>query len=96
MNIFDLYKTNIRKNWSKINELMGKSNARTFIQSLNIDGVTYSEISDISNKMNDYFCSVAENLNSTLPTSEEYINLIDRCNHNFVLSPVSVTECIVP
>ena len=93
MNIFDLYETNILKNWSKINELMGKSNARTSIQSLNIDGVTYSEISDISNIMNDYFCSVAENLNSTLPTSEEYINLIDRCNHNFVLSPVSKAEC---
>ena len=40
MNIFDIYKTNIRKNWSKIYELMGKSNARTSIKSLNIDGVT--------------------------------------------------------
>ena len=44
------------------------------------------------NKMNDYFCSLAENLNSTLLTSEKYTHLIDRSNHNFVLSPVSENE----
>ena len=59
------------------------------------NSVEYHEDADIANAFNEYFCSVAQNLDSELPigTTDPISFLPSRNNHSMFLPPIREDEC---
>ena len=67
-NKFKAHATNCRKTWKLLNSLMCRGKSFKDIV-LNVDGDDCHNNAVISNKFNDYFISIADNINSALPIS---------------------------
>ena len=90
---FHSFKTQPRKAWNLLHNLMGKENARTNIDSIIVDNVEYTDKADIADKFIDYFSSVGSQLDNNLETS--HINpcqYIQRNSNCFYLFPVTFSE----
>ena len=62
---FDNATGNLKKTWSLINELRGRS-VNNLPSHFKVDGSTITEDKDIANSFNSYFCSLAESLNKRI------------------------------
>lgn len=95
LNSFASCHNDIRKTWSHIRKILSQSSTRKSVKSLVIDGNEIIDNLEISNKFNEYFTTVALDLDSQLPVSNEsplaYLNA-NRPNSLF-LYPVSLAEC---
>ena len=69
--LFDKYKGDIKKTWSMVNRLLGKTKSK-FCQVLKINGVLETDPKKLSNEFNKYFANIAESIKSQLPRSEKH------------------------
>ena len=101
-NLFAHNRNNPKKTWSLINNLMGKKRSKP-VKSIVRNNQTLTNDTDIANSMNEFFATVATELDKKLPTLNPNNPPINRHNiqqHNnninqsFFLTPVSINECI--
>ena len=88
---FETFKTNSKKIWKGINELISKSN-KTACNKISIDnnGISISDQKQVANKFNEYFTNVAQKLVDKLgKTNKVYSDYLkDPVTNSFMLSPV--------
>ena len=60
-------KGNMKGTWKIINQLVNKRSKSTNISCLSVNGNQFSDSSKIANSMNDYFCSIGNDLASEIP-----------------------------
>ena len=94
LKIFDFYKSNLRKTWKLIRDILSFTENGKAIKTILFNNTEYIEDIDIANIFNDYFCNIPVTLDANIPPST--INPLDhvtRVNASIVLDPVSITEC---
>ena len=101
-NLFARNNNNPKKTWSLIKNIMGKKNTKP-LKSLVVNNQTLNSDIDMANAMNDFFATVATELDSKLPASIHNIppivpvnnqQVINNVNQSFFLTPVSFDECM--
>ena len=85
----------MKKSWNLIRNLLGSEIKKQDVKKLIVDGCEFTEAPDIANQFNNFFCSVAHDLESRLPTaSQSHMNYLGRPKPNhFYLFDLTVTEC---
>ena len=63
-------KGNMKGTWKIINQLVNKRSKSTNISCLSVNGNQISDSSKIANSMNDYFCSIGNDLASEIPDKQ--------------------------
>ena len=66
-NLFEGLKNNIKKTWQTINNILGKGQKDSTIESLMWGGNKYSEKIDIANILNDHFSTIAQKIDDSIP-----------------------------
>lgn len=95
-NYFATHRSNMKKYWSGVRELIGRVKAkRDVIESINVDGSIVSDGDIIAGTFNSYFSNVAYNLREKLPSPDNIsvTDFIDNCPNSFYLYPVTIPEC---
>ena len=92
-NKLDMCASNSRKIWKIYNNILGKERKSKDIV-IKVDGADYSDQTVVCNKLNDYFISIANNINDSTPASNksplEYMG--DRLPHSFFCLPATSDE----
>ena len=97
--LFDLYKTNMRKTWETIKQLLNKNYKQfEFPSTFKINGVHISDKKEIAQQFNNFFVNIGGKLAETiLPKHQSKpfdSYLKDRCNSTFNFVPVTRDEVI--
>ena len=93
---FQKYKSDIKKTWSTINEILNRTTKkRNLPDFFNIDGELVSHKETIANKFNSYFTNIGPELASKIKTNDDktfkdYLNT--PCEHRFQFTPVTEHE----
>ena len=94
-NYFHKNRSNIKKTWDMINTLSSRNISNKSINRIIWNNIEYSSDLNIACAFNEYFCSIAENLASELPTP--CVDPLFYVNRNITaslfLSPVDPIEC---
>ena len=93
-NYFISYRTNLRKTWDMIKTLTSQNLTNKSIKRIVWNNVEYLNDLDIANAFNNFFCSIAKDLDDNLPISNaDPLHYLKR-NYltSFYLSPVSSSE----
>ena len=88
-------KSDVKKTWKILNRVLKPTNSRTKseIKKIVVDNVTYTEPEEIANLFNDFFSTIGENLNNSMPQTNSSIN--DSTNNiptqlnSFFFSPIT-------
>ena len=95
LNLFNKCKTDMKKSWGIVNNLMGKNKTSNSIKEMIFDDELCTDISTITEKLNNFFSTIADKLDDSLPTSNvlptDFLNR--RCTDSFRLFPVTSEEC---
>ena len=93
INRFNLYKHDLRKNWDLLRNLLGSKKKSNFVEELVSDGITFTSQTDIVEKFNDFFTSIANNLDRNLPVNgTSPTSYVIPQRSSFLLSPVIENE----
>ena len=92
---FSQFKCDIKRTWNTINSLLGKSMKRSIvINEMKIDGEVSMDNLKIANSLNDYFSSIASEVDNSIPvgvgSSMSY--LTGQFLNSFVFSPVTAND----
>ena len=94
-------KSNIKKSWSLINNLLGKNSKSTVINEISIDGNVFTDRNLIANKLNEYFVNTGPSLpheveeNHPISADQTTIGDFDnRTNSIFHFSEISVDQVL--
>ena len=79
-NVFNRYNKDMRKTWELIRSLTGRSSNHEKIKSLIVNGENITDSECIAEKFNDFFTSIAVNLDSQLTYTEFSPYSYVRCN----------------
>lgn len=92
--IFSSQNVNTRKKWKTVNYLMGRSRKETRFDSVLFENISYPPC-EISEKFNDFFSSIARNLDLNLPPSNiSPLSFMGQPNsRSMYLYPVTENEC---
>ena len=95
-NLFNNNVTNLKQTWKIIKSLTSNNNnAKKNIKEIVVDNNIYNSNIDIANNLNNYFATIAQELDSKLPPPQENIQLPNLSpQHSFYLRPISNEECI--
>jgi len=98
-NYFSRFRNDISKTWSKINEIIGKrKNKLERNQSFSHNNTLISDEHIISEKFNDFFCNIAENIeehDSHVNDNGEFRKYLDEPNmRNFQFSEIGQKEVL--
>ena len=93
-NLFERNRSNIRKTWDTINSLVNRNlNNRSIIKIIN-NSQEFVDSVDIAEVFNNYFTTIAEQLDSNLPQIDiSPFAHVKPNNSSFFLNPVSPHEC---
>ena len=93
--LFERNRNDIRSTWQTIHNLTGRKSSHDAVKNLLWNGVEFSNSNEISNIFNNYFSTVANDLNNELPDNDanplDY--LIDNVPSSFFFSPITLYEC---
>ena len=97
--LFDLYKTNMRKTWETIKQLLNKNYKQfEFTSTFKINGVHISDKKEIAQQFTNFFVNIGCKLTETIlpkhQTKPFDSYLKDRCNSTFNFVPVTRDEVI--
>ena len=92
-------KNDLKKTWQIIREVISKTNDKTScIDEIQMNGTTYTNNLDISNKFNEYFTSIATNIASQInPSPLDPCDFIPDNNFNFrlfTINPVILIDIV--
>ena len=94
---FEIFKNNSKKIWSGINELISKSSKTANNEiSIKVNGVLVKNQTQVANKFNEYFTSIAKNLVDKLGNSKTSFSdyLSNPIANSFMISPVTTVEVL--
>ena len=93
-NLFKTNRSNLKKVWSTLKDLLGKRNKHGGVKEVVVDGSVCSLDVDIANSFNKYFSSVGTNLDSQLPASNSHFSdfMCPISSHSFFIKPTSPDE----
>ena len=92
----DAYNTannDMKKSWAITRKLLGVDNKKQNVAKLIIDDVEYTDPSNIADHFNNYFSSVADQLDALLPPTDTYTPTGFGQVNSFYLSPLTEHEC---
>ena len=92
--LFLRYKNDLGKTWKIINQVISRNYKTNHIKKIICNNITYTNDEEIASIFNDFFCSIGEKYDSTIPSSSmNPCHFIDT-NHSssFFLDPVSPFE----
>ena len=94
--VFEKNKNNSKKQWKIINNLMGReSKPKNTINKLIVGERDYEEPFEIAEQFNDFFSSIADNLESALPPPLlDSVFHLDNLENSFYMFPVTESECL--
>ena len=97
--LFDLYKTNMRKIWETIKQLLNKNYKQFECPStFKINGVNISDKKEIAQQFNNFFVNIGSKLAETILPKHQIkpfdSYLKDQCNSTFNFVPVTRDEVI--
>ena len=94
--LFDLRKNYIKKTWNTIRDLLSQNSTRKNIRSILINNVEVTDPEELANKFNDYFSTIAIELDSQIPPSNNspLCNMAPSRQNSFFIYPVTLAECI--
>ena len=86
----------MKKQWNLINSLMGRNSyLKNNVHKLVVEGLEHTDAAEISDLFNMYFCSIADNLESSLPPiSLNNVMQIENIANSFYLHSVTENECL--
>ena len=93
---FDQSRTNIRRTWKIMHDLIGKNVANRKIKKLLIDNTMFTEDKDISERFNEFFKTAVTSLNENLPPSNTSpISYVSNSpvESLFSFEPITVSDC---
>ena len=94
-NSFSAARSDMKKNWSLIHDLIGSKQKKSHIDKIIVDNNVYSDPQDISNVFNEYFSTVATNLANELPSHTTENALLGLpCTNSYYLFEISNEECL--
>ena len=95
LNTFDRYKTDIKKSWETIKNLIGQNNSRRTIKELIVNSTIYSTDETIAFEFNRFFSEIAPKLERDLPSTNlsPLSWMPPPLNNSFRLHPVTESEC---
>ena len=93
---FEQNKNNLRKTWDILREAIRKKNDKTsLIKEIYSDGLLFSNNIDISNKFNEYFTNVADNITNNLnPSDRDCSYYLTESNSNFLFDQINSYDLI--
>ena len=75
----DKYKTNLKKKWLVINELLGRKKKENSFHSIYVDGVLVKDNQTLANAFNSFFAQIPKEYHDKLPKMDECKRIKD-CN----------------
>ena len=94
-NLFTNNRTNLKRTWNIIKSLTNNNNTKKRIKEIVVDNKIYNSSIDIANNLNNFFATIAEDLDKKLPPPIENIQLPNLSpQHSFYLRPISNDDCI--
>ena len=94
VNAFERSFGDIRKSWEIMKKLLGSSSKKNIIESITCSGIEYFDKADICHQFNEYFGSIAMNLASELPQSDQPFDYLGPPKPNsFYLFDLTLPEC---
>ena len=87
--------SNTGKTWDLIKSLIGNGERKQLVQKLVIGDQTYNSEMDIADKFNEFFVSIARDLDNDLPSGNisPYFSMSPPPPNSFFLRPVSELDC---
>jgi hypothetical protein len=83
-------KNNLRKTWQILYEALNKPTAKQKISKLKVNNTLIEDPTDIANKFNTFFTSVASEISSKInPCNDNIVHTVPECK--FVMSSVPIT-----
>ena len=95
--LFHSVKGDIRKTWSHINELLGRSNRNSLPQEMDFNGVLLSSAKDKAESFNKYFIGLPMKISADIPqVPQSFQDYMKQCDDNasMFLKPTSKSEII--
>ena len=91
---FNQYRTDVRKTWYLIRDLLGVVRNKNIIKTILFNNVEYTDAFEMAQIFNNYFTQVANELEAQIPqTSLDPLSFISRNAASLELTPVTVQEC---
>ena len=89
-------KNNLRKTWNILREAIRKKNDKTsLINEISSDGLLISNSKDMSNKFNEYFTNVADNITNNLnPSDRDCSYYLTESNSNFLFEQINSYDLV--
>jgi hypothetical protein len=89
-------RNNLRKTWDILREAIRKKNDKSsLINEIYSDGTFFSKSQDISNKFNEYFTSVANNITNNLnPSDRDCTYYLTESNSNFLFDQINSHDLV--
>ena len=93
---FEQNKNNLRKTWDILRKAIRKKNDKTsLINEIYSDGLLFSNSKDISNKFNEYFTNVADNITNNLNSSDRDCSYyLTESNSNFLFDEINTFDLV--
>ena len=91
-NKLDEYKSNVKKYWEVIREILNKDKKVEYPMYFNETGTSINDECVISNKFNDFFVNIGPNLARQIPQDDSIYQLPRSYSQSFFLEPTSVEE----
>ena len=91
--LFENARRDMRKGWQLTRRLLGLNIKKTNIEKIIVGDEECKNPCDIANHFNEYFCSIAEDLDALLPPPTNSRNCVRNQLNSFFLSPLTVSEC---
>ena len=96
---FDAYKSDIKKSWKLIQDLIGRNRRPELIRQLCYNGTTTTDQLQMAEILNNYFTSIATELDEALPQPTvsplNYVNPINQSSFHLYLSSKKEVENII-
>ena len=93
-NLFEHQSGNIVKTWKLINKLTSNNISNVNIKSIFYNNIEYTDNESIANLFNEFFVSVARELDENLPTTDiDPLMYVRPNSSSFSLTPVTHEEC---
>ena len=97
-NLLDMHKSDLKKTWGVLNDLLGDKRKKKLPDSFVINGSNVSDPQQIADGFNDFFSNIGPNLASKIPstptTFNDFLTSAPSPMHSLFLSPTDDAEII--
>ena len=94
--MFNAYMSDAKRYWKLVGEVLGSKRSKSEVNSLSVNGETFTEISDVSERFNEFFTQIAKDLDDQTPSSvrSPLEFMPPPLSSSLFLSPLYSEECL--